>query len=227
MDLVKNTLAEQIYQILRNDILTLRSPLGEKLTLKAMQERFGVSSTPIRDAFTRLTDDGLVNYYSNIGVNVINLTTEDLTELYQFMGDLDSLALTYCASWPNQQEVLAAFEKLLKETEALEQLLHTFPDNPEYSRRWISCSDEFHLIFYNYCQNSRLTRAAEKQRSQLTIFSNMYEADPDVQKLIAKWHRSIYDSYKSGHIEDAARKMKAHLEESLTYALKFLNYKLS
>ena len=63
MNLAKNTLSEQIYQILRNDILTQAIPLGEKLTLKALQERFGVSSTPIRDAFTRLSEDGLVNYY--------------------------------------------------------------------------------------------------------------------------------------------------------------------
>lgn len=224
MDLLKNTLAEQIYQILRNDILTLQIPLGAKLTLKAMQERFGVSSTPIRDAFTRLTEDGLVIYNSNIGVNVINLTSEDLTELYQFMGDLDSLALTYSASYPDQQEIKNSLEKILKDADAMEQLLLTFPENQEYSRLWINYSDEFHLIFYNYCQNGRLKRAAEKQRSQLTIFSNMYEADPSVQKRIAGWHKSIYDSYIAGDIEAAARKMKEHLEESLTYALQFLNY---
>lgn len=224
MDLLKNTLAEQIYQILRNDILTLQIPLGAKLTLKAMQERFGVSSTPIRDAFTRLTEDGLVIYNSNIGVNVINLTSEDLTELYQFMGDLDSLALTYSASYPDQQEIKNSLEKILKDADAMEQLLLTFPENQEYSRLWINYSDEFHLIFYNYCQNGRLKRAAEKQRSQLTIFSNMYEADPSVQKRIAGWRKSIYDSYIAGDIEAAARKMKEHLEESLTYALQFLNY---
>lgn len=64
MNLSKNTLAEQIYQILRNDILTLAIPFLEKLTLKTMQERFGVSSTPIRDAFTRLTEDSLAIHYS-------------------------------------------------------------------------------------------------------------------------------------------------------------------
>ena len=66
MALNKSTLSEQIYQILRSDILHQRIPLGEKLTLKNLQAQFEVSSTPIREALTRLTEDGLVRYYSNI-----------------------------------------------------------------------------------------------------------------------------------------------------------------
>lgn len=46
MSLTKATLSEQIYQILRNDILTQQIPCGEKLTLKLLMERFQVSSTP-------------------------------------------------------------------------------------------------------------------------------------------------------------------------------------
>lgn len=37
MALNKSTLSEQIYQILRSDILHQRIPLGEKLTLKNLQ----------------------------------------------------------------------------------------------------------------------------------------------------------------------------------------------
>ena len=211
MNLVKNTLSEQIYQILRNDILTQAIPLGEKLTLKTMQERFGVSSTPIRDAFTRLTEDGLVNYYSNIGVNVIELNRDDLIELYQFMGDLDSLAITYSSHYADQTQVLSSLSESLAQAESFRET---------DTARWISCSDQFHLIFYDYCGNSRLKRAAEKQRSQLTIFSNLYETDIAVQQKIAGWHTRIYDSYQQGEIELAARQMKEHLEESLEYALK-------
>lgn len=230
MNLVKNTLSEQIYEILRNDILTQVIPLGEKLTLKTMQERFGVSSTPIRDAFTRLTEDGLVNYCSNIGVNVIEPTCEDLIELYQFMGDLDSLAIRYCAYYPDQPLVLSALKNVLTQTRILEDEalnFHPGDSSPEKIQRWISFSDQFHLIFYDYSQNSRLTRAAEKQRSQLTIFSNMYETLPETQRLITVWHHSIYESYESGAIDDAARKMKDHMNQSLEFALKALESRLA
>lgn len=218
MNLVKNTLSEQIYQILRNDILTQAIPMGEKLTLKTLQERFGVSSTPIRDAFTRLTEEGLVNYYSNIGVSVIDFTREDLMELYQFMGDLDALAIRYSAKYPEQEQVKASLKQVLFDARALKAPSEEgiLSGNRE---QWIQCSDKFHLVFYDYCQNGRLTRAAEKLRSQLTIFSNVYESQQEPQKLIFEWHTRIYDSYCRGEIEKAAVQMKEHLEQSLTFAL--------
>ncbi|MEM5775173.1 MAG: GntR family transcriptional regulator, partial [Anaerolineaceae bacterium] len=68
----KQTLSEQIYLILRQDILTQQIKCGQKLTLQSLKDRFGVSHTPIREALTRLVDDDLVIYYSNVGVSVIN-----------------------------------------------------------------------------------------------------------------------------------------------------------
>ena len=107
MGLNKSTLSEQIYQILRNDILTQKIPCGEKLTLKVLQERFQVSSTPIREALTRLTQDQLVSYYSNVGVRVISFTADDLREIYTFMGDLDGLAIRYASASPDQEKLQA------------------------------------------------------------------------------------------------------------------------
>ena len=92
MGLNKSTLSEQIYQILRNDILTQKIPCGEKLTLKLLQERFQVSSTPIREALTRLTQDQRVSYYSNVGIRVIRFTADDLRYFSsQLLSFLDTL----------------------------------------------------------------------------------------------------------------------------------------
>lgn len=48
----KLTLTEQIYQTLYQDIIKQRLRCGQKLTLKELKERFGVSQTPIREALT-------------------------------------------------------------------------------------------------------------------------------------------------------------------------------
>lgn len=215
MTLNKSTLSEQIYQILRADILSQRIPLGEKLTLKNLKEQFGVSSTPIREALTRLTEEGLVNHYSNIGVNVISLTERDLVELYQFMGDLDRLAILYSSEHPDQERVCRELEAVISVTNAIEARDTLLPEDiPE----WIEHSDRFHLIFYDYCRNNRLALAAEKLRSQLTIFSNMYETRPQPQKQINQMHSRIYDAYRRQDYARAADLMKQHLEDSLQYA---------
>ena len=216
MTLNKSTLSEQIYQILRTDILNRKISMGEKLTLKNLQDRFEVSSTPIREALTRLTEDGLVNYYSNVGVNVISLNREDLIELYQFMGDLDRLAILYSKSHPQRDKICRELEEIVSKTGIIEEKELLLP---EEISRWIAYSDQFHLLFYQYCGNNRLTHAAEKLRSQLTIFSNLYETEVRPQKEINRMHTENFRAYHDGHVKEAGDLMKIHLDQSLKYAL--------
>ena len=220
MDLNKTTLSEQIYQILKEDILTQRIPLGEKLTLKMLKERFEVSSTPIRDALTRLTEEGLVRYYSNIGVNVISPGRTDLQELYQFMGDLDALAILYSSRSKDLSEILKELEENIELTRVI---LEKEKLTQEETSLWISHSDRFHLIFYDYCHNTRLAVAAGRLRSQLTIFSNAYETGSLPQTTIFRAHEEIFSLYKERHFQEAADRMRLHLEESLQFALEALD----
>lgn len=78
------------------------------------------------------------------------------------------------------------------------------PTEEEVSR-WIRSSDNFHLLFYQYCGNSRLVRAAQKLRSQLTIFSFRYETDLEVQRSIDACHHDIFAAYEAGDIPGAER----------------------
>lgn len=212
----KSTLSEQIYQILRADILSQKISPGEKLTLKNLKEQFEVSSTPIREALTRLTEDGLVNYYSNVGVRVISLNERDLIELYQFMGDLDRLAILYSADYPEPEIIYRELDTVLAHTNIIEEKGTLLPDDIP---QWIEYSDRFHLLFYDYCNNTRLTHAAEKLRSQLTIFSSLYETETGPQKKINQMHTEIYHAYREGDCHKAGDLMKIHLEDSLQYAL--------
>lgn len=213
-DLNKSTLAEQIYDILRDDIINRKIQPGQKLTLKSLQERFEVSSTPIRDALTRLTEDSLVTYYSNVGIKVVELFQQDLNEIYQLMGHLDSLAIRF-AFLHQKPEVFVPMleENQRKSKEALSE---------KNVDRWIFHSENFHLIFYQYCNNGRLTEAADKLRSQLTILANGYERLPEYQRTIEEEHDSILEAVKAGDVDAAEGRMQTHLKHSLEMASKLL-----
>ena len=207
MRLNKQTLSEQIYEILRQDILTQKIKCGTKLTLKVLQERFEVSSTPIREALTRLSEEGLMFYYSNIGVRVLEFTSQDLREIFQFMGDLDALAVRYAAEHAKRDTLT---DKLRENLEACKKETDT--------QKLLQLSDEFHLLFYEYCDNSRLKNSAERMRSQLSVASYQYEQQTDNRSHIHEEHRAIFASFARGEAEEAAAKMKEHLMHSLVYA---------
>ena len=54
-----STSAELVAQKLREDIRTGALRPAEKLQLRSLCERYGVSSSPIREALSRLTSEGL------------------------------------------------------------------------------------------------------------------------------------------------------------------------
>lgn len=215
MGLNKSTLSEQIYDILRDNILHQDEiHCGDKLTLKVLQERFNVSSTPIREALTRLSQDGLITYYSNIGVNVIQLTQKDLQDLYTFIADLDSLAIKYAANSPMLDELKEKLTVLIKTAKKKTATNHL--------KEWQKFSDDFHLIFYEYCDNSKLIESANRIRSQLTIFSSQYESQGDVQVAIQSEHEDIYAAFMDGDITKSVSLMTEHMKHSYDFACKYL-----
>ncbi len=205
---LKKTLSEQIYAILREDILHQNIPCGTKLTLKALQERFEVSSSPIREALTRLSQDDLISYYSNVGVRVIEPTGEDVREIYQLMGDLDALAVRYSAESGQAAQVIAALEQNL-----------TSISEESTALQWQTLSDEFHLIFYAHCGNTRLCQTAERLRAQMSILAYQYQLQPQTRAEILREHRSIYEVYRKGDIPEACARMRQHLDRSMGFAL--------
>src|SRR5664279_4647808 len=55
--------APQVFERLREMIISLALPPGSPLWRAALAEQFGVSSTPIRDALMRLEEEGLVDVF--------------------------------------------------------------------------------------------------------------------------------------------------------------------
>ena len=99
-NIIKLTLSEQIYNILKEDILAGTIPLGAKLTNRELQERFQVSSTPIRDAINKLNQDGLIGEVTKTGAQLISFDFEYSGELNEFILALPGRG-PFCAQQPN------------------------------------------------------------------------------------------------------------------------------
>ena len=85
MKVVKDLLSEQIYKILKNDIINSKINFGEVLVNKNLQERFEVSSTPIRDAILRLKEDGIIEEITRSGAKLIDFDPNFACEVNQLI----------------------------------------------------------------------------------------------------------------------------------------------
>lgn len=206
------TLSEQIYEELYHDITDQRLICGQKLTLKMLKERFDVSHTPIREALMRLAENGLVTYYSNCGVTVTEFTESDIRQLYQFIGELDSMAIIFCRNNFNQMPLLMDLQEVVDMGEKA-----LVADD---RAAWKVQSERFHVVFYRHAQNSYLDEAAEKLRARLEVLSCMYYGQDQNMETIHKGHVQMYELVRAGEFEQAAEEMRRHLQRDMAFALK-------
>jgi DNA-binding GntR family transcriptional regulator len=66
----RRTKADVVYEALQSAIMAGTIAEGERLRQQEVAARWGVSQTPVREAFRRLEAEGLVDYEENRGVVV-------------------------------------------------------------------------------------------------------------------------------------------------------------
>lgn len=161
--LKKQSLVDQIYDEIRGQIVGLELPFESKLNVSELQEKFGVSSTPIREAINRLQKEGLVEYENNVGARIIGITSKDVQEIQEVAFALDCGAVRY-AMRKGKNEGIAA--------EILE-CINGYKNSETNSER-AKCATAISEVFYKYAENSRLSGNANLISGQHRMIRCIY-----------------------------------------------------
>lgn len=154
-------LNQQAYTLLRRDILN--GALAPELRLKTdeLQKRYGLSSSPLREALSRLTQEGLVTANSRRGARVSSLSSSDFREILQLRllvetSAFESSILEGTSDW--EAEVVASHYRL----EKAELALGSGP--VMLTEEWEELHSRFHLALIAACPNGR------QKSMSLTLF---------------------------------------------------------
>lgn len=210
-NVVKMTLADQIYSILREDIINQNIQCGEKLTLKILQERFDLSSTPIREALNRLSQEGLIEHVTNIGAKVISFKVEDVKEIYDFCSYLDLAALDLALKSGKIDEIVIELNNCIE----LQEKSLGIGDMDSFKMH----SDNFHDILFKFADNSRLYNASKKIRSQFSILTSIYQNLTVSKSVVFIEHKDIAAAIGYRDFSKAESLMKSHFEHAKNYLL--------
>lgn len=117
LDVPNGTLTEQVLVRLHEDIVNGHLPASKKLRVQDLSRRYGVGASPLREALSRLTSDGLVVAESNRGFRVAPLSLADFEDIVDNRRRVETLALTRSIrsgddAW--EGNLIAAFHQLRK-----------------------------------------------------------------------------------------------------------------
>ena len=142
-------LRERIYEQLVDDILRGRINAGERLSEAALVQRFGVSKTPIREAFIQMEREGYILLKKNVGAVVEKISIRMVEEIFSVVAVLESYAT----------EIVVA-EKMLSQNDiaSLAKLIQTMKVCSKQRKylEYRSLNEEFHGYFVEKLGNETL-----------------------------------------------------------------------
>lgn len=116
----KITLADQIYADIKKDITNKQLVSGEKINIKELARKYGVSDTPVKQALQRLAEEKLVVNTPNKGMSVRTLTPHELNDTFDIRLMMDTFFIKDIITTLNYNSTLpSSFWKTWKNRNSL------------------------------------------------------------------------------------------------------------
>jgi DNA-binding GntR family transcriptional regulator len=154
-------LRTQVYEYLRTELREGNLKPGKFLSMNQLQGQVGISRTPLRDALLLLQAEGFVDFLPQRGIRINELTQQDIENMYEILGALDSRALISVFDRIGDREI----EEMKKINEEMAKNLgdHEFP-------RYWDLNTAFHGVYLNFSSNAPLLNQLSIVRQRLFAF---------------------------------------------------------
>lgn len=198
-------LSQQAYEVLRNAIIDLHLAPGTLLRKDQICEVLGISRTPIGEALTRLSEEGLVDILPQRGTFVSRIALESVYEGAFIRRALESAAARQLATRLTD-DVISQFDRNLR----FQVVSVEAGDITGFHR----LDQEFHAILCNSTGFPRITRLVESSRAQLDRVRFLILPTPGRLRQTLDEHFAIFDALKSGDEQAAGQAVEVHLDQT-------------
>lgn len=183
---------------------------GARLSEAHVAEALGVSRTPVREALSRLQNEGLVVFERYRGARVASFSQADLSEIYELRAQLEGMAASRAAT-RIAGNALAAIDRNLMETE---QILANWDQSSVAA--FVDLNRTFHTIVVNAAGSARLAAMVTPLIDMPTHGQTAQVNDPSFIADALNHHRLVAEALRSGDPEWSRSQMQAHLAQART-----------
>jgi DNA-binding GntR family transcriptional regulator len=197
------TLRQQVFDHLREEILSSRLKPGQELNELALSAELEVSRGPIREAISRLESEGLVKVTPRRGAIVAELTDEEFVEAYQVREALETLAIRLAVPRIEADEIerLRALHEEMTEFVANDQIKEFFDANSAFHQQIVDASGNAKLGEHYRLLMAQMGRYLPRS---LTLRGTIGSSPSE--------HAAILAAVEAGDPEEAARLLGIHIE---------------
>jgi len=205
-----------LYDKLREDLLSGRLKPGQKLQMRFLMDAYQAGQTPLREALNRLTSEGLVEAREQRGFLVSPVSRTELQELTMTRCWIEALALRKSmeAATPAWEEALVvAHHRLSRTPRSLNPV--QFEDNPEWER----LHRIFHRTLISQCGSNPLTGFCDHLADQLYRYRRVSIRHAFPTRKVGAEHQAIVSAVLDREIDRAVGLLERHYQQTANVIL--------
>ncbi len=209
-----SSLTDQACNLIKQVILGNKYGPNQKLNEVELSSSLGVSRGPIREAFQRLSYEGLVKLVPNKGAFVINFSLKEVEDIYELRGYLEIMAVKLAAERADQSDD-RKLSDLLKATERM------IEKNRNTSYPWDS---DFHVQIARCTKNQKLEEYINKLNAQTHLIRYRSGSKYGRAAEAFKEHVEIYRALCERNCEKAEQLMVHHIRTSKNNIMQLISH---
>ncbi len=211
------SISDQIYEVLKERILLGKIAPGERIIESRIAEDLKTSRTPVREAFQRLVQDGLVERVTQGGVRVSVITPRMIKEVFGIRGVLEVYAVELVCD-NIEVETIIKLKELAQQARKL--LSSPEANDPDGLITLWKINTSFHETIYRASGSEHLLKLV----SQLNSLVRRFRFLSMRKTRIRAWdqHELIIKYLEDKDKAMLGELMKAHIEEAASDTLKAL-----
>ena len=214
--MAKPKVKADIYQNIRQMILTGQVTPGDRLKEAELAKRFGLSRTPVREALHRLEVQGLLRHEPHRGMVVPTLDPQAVTELYVMREVLEGTAATLAAQHATDVEIDAMSVLIANDRK--------HPDDPE---RMAGNNRAFHGAIHRASHNRFLMQSLKAlDESNALLGPTTLKLEARRKQTIGE-HEEIVTAIKNRDAAKAEQSMRQHLRAAFAARLAVIDATVS
>ena len=204
-------LSRQVYTRLREAILSSELLPGHKLSHQALAERLGVSHTPLREAFGKLSQEGYVRHIQNRGYFVSDFSRKEVEDLLEIREALEIHALRR-----NVEGLEGAALRALRNCQAAYRRAVTRGSDTDRLHR----DRAFHLALAGISGNGALIETLERVFDRINLKRRIDGLSPDRGIEALAEHQALLAALEVRDLGRARSALKRHLKKNKKNVLK-------
>lgn len=208
------TIPETIFNALSSEIISGEIKPGQKLDEQEIANKFGVSRTPIREAFRLLHTSGLVESKARKGVTVIELDIEQLCDMYEALQEFEAL----CARLSAERMTIVERKQVSRMHEQSRAAVDA-EDVEEFAR----LNNLIHQAIHQGSRNKTLQETISNLRNRLSLYRQpwLFEKRNRLEASYSE-HQELVDAIEAGDKERACKAMSNHISNTSLGTIEYL-----